>query len=354
MEILDFFYSNLPIIENFTPRKIQISSSNYLNLYGAHGVGKSTLALDYLHQFDKSKVLYIDFENPNMMFVKNIDIERFVSTNGIDIVVFDHFNNEAANRIQAKQHIIITREPMDDAKIDKLKLMPLDFEEFLAFENAANSATSFTNFLKSGSLPQFAKIQKTKDHELKEFVKSRFNFEELRLLAFLSAFNTRHISIHQIYTMSKEHFKLSKDWLYTTINRFQSEGILYFVEDTMPKPSKKLIFYDTALAKYLNRNQTFMIQFDAALIMELIKREEEVKTFYNLGYLNSSQLLTIPAPFESEESIWAKSQKKISHLKKEKIKAVNIITVANSFEYTIDNIIFEAMPFYEWSLADIE
>ncbi|MBD3808260.1 MAG: ATP-binding protein, partial [Epsilonproteobacteria bacterium] len=351
MEILEFFYKNLPSNENFVPRKCTIEDHSYINLFGARGVGKSALVLDYLANLDKKNILYIDIDDPNILFAPIYNLQNFINKEMIETLVLDHYNDKNISLPKVKQLIIVSREPIDDDNFTQIKLTPLDFEEFLAFETSTHTTAGFSHYLKIGSLPKFAASHKAALFETKEFLKSKFSVEEMRLLGFLALFATKQISINQIYTRCKEYFKISKDWLYKTVERLQREGVIHLIEDYRPSASKKLIFYDNAVTKYLNRNLTFIMLFEQAVVLELLKRDEEICSFYNLGYLYTDGVLTILAPFDSEEAVWAKCQKNISKIKQAEIHDAKIITVANSYEYIIDGIRFEAMPFYEWSLV---
>lgn len=354
MEMLEYFYQNRPQNENFVPRKCTLDDHPHINLYGARGVGKSALALDHLSSLDKKNILYIDLDDPNILFNPLSNIQNFITKQEIETLILDHYDDKNISFPKVKQLIIVTREPIENDDFMHIKLTPLDFEEFLAFENSTNTAASFSHYLKIGSLPRFAMSHKATPFEKKEFLKSKFSPEEIRLLGFLALFATKQISINQIYTRCKEHFKISKDWLYKTMQKLQTEGIIHLVEDYQPSASKKLVFYDNAITKYLNLNLTFIMLFEQAVVLELLKQDEEICSFYNLGYLYTDGVLTILAPFDSEEAVWAKCQKNISKLKLAEIQDAKIITVANSYEYTIDGIRFEAMPFYEWSLVDFE
>jgi uncharacterized protein len=354
MEMLEYFYQNLPQNENFVPRKCMIDDHPRINLFGARGVGKSALVLDYLSSLNKKNILYIDLDDPNILFSPLANIQNFIVKQEIETLVLDHCDDKDISLPKVNQLIILTREPIEDDNFMQIKLTPLDFEEFLAFENSANTTASFSHYLKIGSLPRFAASHKATPFETKEFLKSRFSPEEMRLLGFLALFATKQISVNQIYTRCKEYFKISKDWLYKTIDRLHAEGVIHLVEDYQPSASKKLIFYDNAITKYLNQNLTFIMLFEQAVVLELLKKDEEICSFYNLGYLYTDGVLTILAPFDSEEAVWAKCQKNISKLKLAEIQDAKIITVANTYEYIIDGIRFEAMPFYEWSLADFE
>ncbi len=354
MEILEYFYQNMPLNENFVPRKCALDDHSRINLFGARGAGKSALALDYLANLNKKNILYIDLDDPNILFASLGSLQNFINEHDIETLVLDHYNDKNISLPKVKQLIIISREPMDDDDFMQIKLTPLDFEEFLAFENSAHSSAGFSHYLKIGSLPQFAALHRAAPFDTKEFLKSKFSAEEMRLLGFLALFATKQISINQIYTRCKEYFKISKDWLYKTMERLQAEGVIHLVEDYQPSASKKLVFYDNAVTKYLNRNLTFIMLYEQAVVLELLKRDEEICSFYNLGYLYTDGVLTILAPFDSEEAVWAKCQKNISKIKLAEIHDAKIITVANSYEYIIDGIRFEAMPFYEWSLVDFE
>ena len=95
-----------------------------------------------------------------------------------------------------------------------------------------------------------------------------------------------------------------------------------------------------------------MMQFDSTIAMTLIKQGKSFQTLGIHGYVMDDLTLIIPAPFDSEEGMWVKSQKKFSIYKRHGIKKVVMITVANQYEFIIENISFEALPFYEWSITD--
>lgn len=115
-----------------------------------------------------------------------------------------------------------------------------------------------------------------------------------------------------------------------------------------------MLLFDFAFAKYLTIGQPFIIQFDTMIALALIKHHIKVQTLGIHGYITDDNELIIPAPFESEESLWVKSQNKFSLYKKYDIKKVTIVTVANTYEYSIEKIYFEALPFDEWSVINNE
>jgi hypothetical protein len=90
------------------------------------------------------------------------------------------------------------------------------------------------------------------------------------------------------------------------------------------------------------------------IALTLIKHAVSFKTLGIHGYITSEKELIIPAPFESEENFWVKSQKKFTLYKKYHIEKVTIVTVANSYAFQIEKVHFEAIPFNEWSIAHAE
>jgi hypothetical protein len=107
--------------------------------------------------------------------------------------------------------------------------------------------------------------------------------------------------------------------------------------------------YDFLFSKYLNKNQTFLTSFDSIVTLALIKHQISVKSIANpLGYICEDGELIIVAPFESEENLWVKVQTNFALYSKLSPSRVTILTVNSSFSFTIKDITFQALPFYEW------
>jgi hypothetical protein len=208
--------------------------------------------------------------------------------------------------------------------------------------------------LRSGTLPLLARSQKTTAQAMKTFFQSSFDTQEQKLLLLLAQHHTKHLTTYQIYSFAKEKFKVSKDWLYKTIKRFHQEKLILFIDDRYQKSGKKMLLFDFAFAKYLTLGQPFILQFDTMIALALMKHHIDVQTLGIHGYITADDELIIVAPFESEESLWVKSQNKFSIYKKYGIKKVTIITVANSYAYDIEKLHFEALPFDEWSVINDE
>jgi len=357
MQLLEYYQNQLPHSDFFVPRKLQLPSEGDINLYGARGSGKTSLILDYLSEAVQEQLLYIDFEDPNLIFntLEALTLQHYIDKNDIHIVVLDHYReNMLSSFPNVMQLILLTRTPVKDQNFIAVELFPLDYEEFLAFDNTSSQNRGFNHFLRSGTLPLLARSQKNSHYAMKTFFQSSFDSQEQKLLLLLAQHHTKHLTTHQIYTFAKEHFKVSKDWLYKTMKYFSEEKLILFINDRYQKSGKKMLLFDFAFAKYLTLGQPFILQFDTMIALALMKHHIGVQTLGIHGYITEEDELIIPAPFESEESLWVKSQKKFSLYKKYGIKKVTIITVANAYEYDIEKLHFEALPFDEWSVINDE
>lgn len=357
MDLLEYYHNQLPKSEKFVPRKCSLLENADINLFGVRGSGKTYIVLDYLAETENIEMLYIDFDDPNLIFntLTTLALQQYIDKNAIKILILDHYIEGSLSHFpNVLQLIVITRIALQLNTLIPIELFPLDYEEFLAFENIAMHAQGFNHFLRSGTLPLLANTQKTHTLTMKDFFKSSFTQQEQKLLLILAQHHTKHLTTHQLYTFAKEKFRVSKDWLYQTIKSFTNEKLILFIDDRYEKSGKKMLLFDFAFAKYLTLGQPFILQFDTMVALALIKHSIQVQTLGIHGYITEKNELIISAPFESEESLWVKSQNKFSLYKKYGITRVTIVTVANTYDYTIEQLHFEALPFNEWSVINNE
>ncbi len=357
MDLLEYYQNQHPITENYVPRKCQLPLEEDINLYGVRGSGKTTIVLDLLLEEGGEKTLYIDLDDPNLIFnaISTLALQQYIDREGITLLVLDHYSKDLLSAFpNVARLIVLSRIALPDSFLTPIELFPLDYEEFLAFESTVSQSSGFNHFLRSGTLPLLAHSQKTSTQAMKTFFQSAFNENEQKLLLVLAQHHTKHLTTHQIYTFAKEKFKVSKDWLYKTMKLFTQEKLIFFIDDRYQKSGKKMLLFDFAFAKYLTMGQPFILQFDTMIALALMKHHIDVQTLGIHGYISKENELIIPAPFESEESVWVKSQSKFSLYKKYGIKKVTIVTVANSYEYDIEKLHFEALPFDEWSVINDE
>lgn len=352
MELLEYYQNQRFITENYVPRKCQLPEMGNINLFGVRGAGKTTMIFDLLSH-EEEGTLYIDMDDPNLIFniLTTLSLQEYIAREGIHLLILDHYTPHTLAAFPSVERLIIlSRIALEESTLTPVELFPLDYEEFLAFESTITQSSGFNHFLRSGTLPQLARSQKTHLQTMKTFFQSSFDSSEQKLILILAQHHTKHLTTHQIYMFAKEKFRVSKDWLYKTMKLFTQEKLVLFIDDRYQKSGKKMLLFDFAFAKYLTVGQPFILQFDTMIALALAKHHIEVETLGIHGYVTKHNELIIPAPFESEESMWVKSQNKFSLYKKYGITKVTIVTVTNAYEYDIEKIHFEALPFNEWTV----
>lgn len=350
MNILDYFYTNPPKIENFYPRKFNFPIKNSFKLVGARGVGKSAIIINYLMNLKKDSYLYLDCQDPIFIleFLDVIELEKFIKHENIELLVLDHYFEGFLENLPKVNRIIIISNTQNSINLPLFTLFPLDFEEFLNFSKKQNSTSAFNIYTKRGSLPKLSKSSDTISFS-RELFFEKFEAQEGKVLLILAIFHAKITTPNQIYLRAKDYFKISKDWLYKTIKNFEKEGIIYKIETLEKGFGKKLLLYDFAFSKYLNKYQSFLATIDSIIALALIKHNINIKAIINpLGYLTDKNELILISPFESEETTWSKIQKNFGFYTKLNPKKVTIVTVSNSYNFKINNLNFNAIPFSEW------
>ncbi len=358
MQLLEYFYDRNNDIGNYHQRKFNLPETDKTLLYGSPASGKTSLVLDYLMNYDPELTLYIDFQDPKFQFRDMLeeDVEGFVEANEIEILVLDHYEHEYFETFPKVKKLIVissTYYKYED-NFTYLHLPLLDYEEFFSFQKRGTEKQIFNLFFKQGTLPQLARQTTPKELLFLNFIKSHFNESEQKLLSVLANFNGATVTTYQIYTYAKERYKISKDLIYRQIKSFQERGIITFIEEFKSPKQKKLLFFDFALAKYLTLTQGFQRQFETMIALSLTKHNIHFKAFGISGYITHLNHLIIPAPFESEEIFWKKTHKRFSSYRKSNIEKVIIVTINAQYEFKIENIKFEALPFYEWVVINDE
>jgi hypothetical protein len=287
--------------------------------------------------------------------LETLPLEAFLRERNITTLILDHYEEGMLEAFpEVSRLIVVSRTPVDDETFVHTELMPLDYEEFLAFNPSTAPNVAFNRFLRGGSLPGISGRLRSTALEMKRFFQHQFTPNEQSLILMLARFNTQPLTTHQIYTFTREHFRISKDFVYDAIKRFEREGLIRFAPNAIKRSGKKMFFYDFAFAKYLATQQPFGVQFESMVAATFFKHGIDFSILGLHEFLTDDGTLTLPLPFEDEERFWVKAQQRFGYYKKHDIGRVTLVTVANSFAFDIEAIRFEAMPFYEWSITHTE
>jgi hypothetical protein len=160
------------------------------------------------------------------------------------------------------------------------------------------------------------------------------------------------VTAHQLYTYARESFRISKDWLYRTLRQLEREKVIFFVEDVLTKGGRRMFLYDYALSAYLHRGQSFAVTFESMVVLALIKHRFAFEALGSYGYRMGGGMLILPAPFVSEEEAWRQMYDRITILRQHGITSVALVSVANRYRFELGEIVFEGIPFYEWSVVN--
>jgi predicted AAA+ superfamily ATPase len=348
MYILNEFFINPPKVENLYPRKVILPNKSFL-LYGARGVGKSALIVNYMQNLQKDSFLYIDAQDPAFVLddITTQELEEFIKDEGIKTLIIDHYFEGFLEYLPKVEQLIIITRKKEDLDLEPILLYPLDFEEFFNFQKVSTLEQNFSLYTKYGSLPQIAKSHSS--FAYKELFFEKFDTQEGKVLLILALFHTKIATSHQIYQKAKEYFKISKDWLYKVIKELENEDVLYQIPLFEKGFGKKILLYDFAFAKYLNKTINFNIIFDSLIALALIKHNIKFKALQTpLGYLTEGNELILVAPFDGENEFWTKTQTNFGFYTNLNPKKVTIITNAISYNFKIKDLEFKAIPFSEW------
>lgn len=353
MDLLHTMHSTTIRNGHFRPRKLALPDTGSFHLYGARGTGKTTLVIEHLRDRDPQTWLYIDCMDP-VFALEDIDgawIEAFVREEAIETLVLDHYYEGFLDVLpRVEQLIVISRAAMPQLGLPEYGLSGLDFEEVLSFGRDVSVEHRFNLFVRSGTLPAAVLAEPGMlERTLRGMFLASFDEDESRVMLILARASGHRVSTHRLYQSARESFRISKDYVYRTVKRFEEEQLIYFIEDITQKGARKMILYDPALSRYLCKQQTFAVTFDSLVALSLIKHRFDFAALGYRGYV-CDETLILPAPFETEEQAWAYIYNHIRLYRRHAIRHAWIVTVSNRYRFTLGEITFEALPFFEWSI----
>lgn len=354
---LEHFYESTPKAVGFIERKTDIPSHT-INLYGPPGAGKTWLVLDYINRLPKKRRLYVDMSDLRLDVESlSANLQEFIESNDIESVVLDHYTPKLPLP-KCRQVITVTQTPFKQNPFTPLlEISSLDFEEYLAFERRHQSLEhSFSQYLRCGSLPSMAHVSDSLlTMELHKNIRSIFPSEkEVALFRYMARFQGKPLTPYQLYGIMKKDYKISKDWLYKSVNEMEKRGVVTWLHKfDQPKAAKKLLFYDFAMPASLYFEKSLMGQLQSIAAKKLQKRAQTLYYTDKIDFLDYEERRAILlSPFANQQSGATKVARIAQELESYNIKEVLILTIANSFAFTFEKRAVKAIPFYEWVLQD--
>ena len=379
MQTLKFFYENPPEMQKFIARKKQINSPKTI-LCGCVGSGKSAILLDYLSNFKKGEFLYLnfgdlryEFANLKSEFEKIFEFTRLNSQ--ISALFFDNldeifeseilhlqnlldsvFANSTQSSPNLRSIIISTRKnSLNLQGFEKIKITPLCFEEFIAFDKRRTDINAIISafFLQGGGVKNaFLSTNEIISSE-QNALKSALNKGEIAVLKECCEFIAQPFSANKIYLSLKEQIRISKDSIYGCVAKFEDENFVNFVSKfDDEKAAKRLFLSNFNLKDALSFKKDFSKKFINAIFCEIANLGEPIFYTKDLDfYLPSRNLGVLAIPFSASEIVFLKFKKLVPELKKLKITRLSVISMANSGSLEIEGIKCEVVPFPQFALG---
>ncbi len=353
----------LNIYENTIPkttilqRKVSIIDP-FTILSGATKSGKTYLIYDYLSQYEPNKYLYINLHDIRIIQEDIFEfLAMFIVSNNIEVLVLENFDfNFDLEILYSLKSIIITpnKEYKQLKNFSELSVMPLDFEEYILFDNKhQNTVNSFNSFFKYGNFPEIIQIDEPNklirnQEVIKLITTNQTQFEILKLLIKNSG---ELKSIFQLFNIMKKYFKISKDLFYESCQLFEQQSLIYFCPKyEVAKAPKKVFCYNHALLDAVSLNKNFNNLFSTMIFLELNKLYEEIYYLDNIDfYIEEDNSVILSIPFFNDFSVL--SAKILPIIEKYNISNITIVTISTNKTTFIDDIECEILPFYEWALT---
>lgn len=355
MQTLETLYETIFKNNIFLDRKVSIENKKTL-LLGPRKSGKSHLIIDHFLHYEKGTYLYIDFSDDRIDTVLvQENLESFLKKHPIKLLVIEHF--DFSFELPHVEEIIITTTSTCRAidGFSRLFLYPLDFEEFISFDKKhSNIEHLFNLFANHGTFPQIVQDIDSDHHRA---MQEMLHFILLDTVTFsiykrFCELQSTKISLFQIYNQLKTGMKLSKDKLYLITSNLIDEKLLFLIEKYgQPNAPRKVFIIDFALKNALTFKKDFLKRFENMVFLELAKREKEIfyDEFIDL-YLPKENLAIFCIAFATDEMIQHKMKKILHTLKALHVKKVQIVTLGNEETFSLENIHFFVLPFWDWSL----
>lgn len=353
MDILETLYENKINFPTLFDRKVSITSKKTF-LYGPKLVGKTSIIFNYLKE-NPLEYLYIDLEDFRYEKEEFYNIEFFLQKNKIPICIIENYI-EGFPLPQVDTLILSSLYYISLKDFEYIKVMPLDFEEFLLFDTKhQNTTNSFNSFLKYGNIPEIIEYKEykknTRNKELIQLYDTNPNTKEILKLCIKSSGELK--SPFWLFNILKKKMKISKDFFYKTIKDLEANHTIILVEKfDQPKAVKKIFCFNFALIDIVSSKKNFANLFSNMIFLELFNQNQPI---YYLDYIdfytphNNSILISLP--FYNTNAISKILSKIMRYIDVYKINKITIVTISHFDTLFIDTIEAQIIPFYEWALG---
>lgn len=282
-------------------------------LYGAPGVGKTSIAL--FHSMQYKKTLYIDCndrristESANAFILKSY-LER-----NIEQLIIDNYTPRIS--LPNLKHIILIAQSPNHCPQDFIPkpIRALSFEEYISLDSKNLSINNLFNlFLKEGNLPESIRLDPSYKITRKQEILKLALWNDFEIFCSLLTLQGQKLTTNHAYTILKKSHKISKDRIYPLLDSLQQRGIIHLIPH-INNTSKKLYFYDFTLPLCVQNEKNLIASLENMLLLELFALcerlgiNEEIK-YGDLGEFVCGLGVFLCLPFATQETIESKLRK---------------------------------------------
>ena len=363
MNQLELYYNQPLKSSKFIPRKYEIISPKTL-IIGPISSGKTTLVYEFLSHYKSEERLYINLgdlridKGPLLANLKEF-LEKNVQ---IKVLAVENLHAEELKILSfldelPLENIILTSRELS-LSLDgfaRINLNYLDYEEFiLFFKKNLDQDMFFSYFLAHGNeiASAFMDSSEVTSH-LQQLLKANLNDQSIGILKECAPKCHDILSAFGIYKNLKEQMKISKDSVYSALTNLSESGFIKFISKLDDaSTSKKLYFTNFALRNALCLKKDFLAVFANVVFCELLKLKDEIYYTKDIDFfLSKRKLAIICIPFSAPEIIFLKFKKIHANLKELGVSKLQVISVTNQAELSIEGIKCEILSFSRWSLG---
>ena len=340
-------------LEKYHDRKLFLEEDVSYSISGITQSGKTKLVKNYLLSLKKSSHLYIDCKDIRLNFEElNSYLQNFCTQNKITTLTLDNYN-PSLSIVNVKQLILISTAPLEYEFLTHLKLYPLDYEEFLAYEQKYDS--SLTHFFQLGGLPVMHKIvQENRALFLQNSLRCSLDEMEFDILQTCAKMLSQKISAFTLYERLKQTRKISKDKLYKSYEQLTLKNYIHTLQKfNHTKATKKIYLADIAFKSALTTDKHFGRLFENMIYLELLKSGTEC--YYDDGvdfYLPHKNEIILGMAFHDERALFKKLELLEAFIFSYQVSKITAVTMSkeSSLSHPISKV--EMIPFDIWTLGD--
>jgi len=353
--LLEEFYRQDLHAGHYVERKTQIGTQS-CQLNGITQSGKTALIKHTLLERKKSSYLYVDCNDVRIDRIElNTYLGAFCQDNNLECVVLDNYHPTIIPP-NVPQLIISSEYHYPFAHLETIRLYPLDYEEFLAYEHKYDS-TALHHFFQLGGYPSMHRIvSDDRNRNIQrnlQFALSNIEFDLMLLSAKMAA---QKVSAYTLYERLKSERKISKDMLYKNLDQLTAKSYLHQLSKyAHPRATKKLYLCDIAIKNALSTQKHFGRLFENLIYLEMLKRHFEL--YYEEGidfYLPQQQRVVLCMPFGNQEMLFKKIENIEAFIITHNISKVEVVTMSSESELSHPFTTVEMIPFAIWALVEGE